>query len=41
MVLIEGVKGGNPGIKFEEEIVVYDEDGKYTQQILKIYKKVV
>ncbi|SHE41348.1 tRNA1(Val) A37 N6-methylase TrmN6 [Alkalibacter saccharofermentans DSM 14828] len=41
MILIEGVKGGNPGIKLGEEIVVYNQDGTYTEEILKIYKKVV
>jgi len=37
MVLIEGVKGGNPGIKVEPPLIVYSEPGKYTQEVYDIY----
>lgn len=37
MVLIEAVKDGNPMIKIEPPVIVYDTIGKYTDRILKIY----
>lgn len=37
MVLIEAVKDGNPMIKIEPPVIVYDTPGKYTDRILKIY----
>ena len=36
-ILIEGVKDGAPGLKVLEPIFVYDNDGKWTNEILKIY----
>ena len=43
MVLIEAVKDGNPMIKIEPPLIVYDLPGKYTKRILKymdhIYKR--
>ncbi len=37
MVLIEGLKGGKSRIKIEPPLIVYEEDGKYTEEILKWY----
>lgn len=37
MVLIEAVKDGNPMLKIEPPIIVYDYPGKYTKRILEIY----
>ena len=37
LVLIEGVRGGKPFLKFEKPLYVYDEEGKYTDEIYKIY----
>lgn len=37
LVLIQGTKGGNPEILTEEPLIVYNEDGKYTDEVLKIY----
>ena len=37
MVLIESVKGGNPMVKFEPPVIVYEAPGKYTTQIYDIY----
>lgn len=37
MVLIEGMKGGKSRIKVEPPLIVYKEDGKYTDEILKWY----
>lgn len=38
MVLIEAVRDGNPMLKVEPPIIVYEKEGKYTQQILDLYK---
>ena len=38
MVLIEAVRDGNPMLKIEPPIIVYEKEGKYTQQILDLYK---
>lgn len=37
MLLIEGRKGGNPRLKNLPPIIVYNEDGTYTEQIFEIY----
>lgn len=37
MVLIEAVKDGNPMVKFEPPLIVYDSPGKYTNRIMQIY----
>lgn len=37
LVLVEGVRGGKPFLKLEKPLYVYDENGKYTDEILKIY----
>ncbi|WMI81463.1 tRNA1(Val) (adenine(37)-N6)-methyltransferase [Anaerotignum sp. MB30-C6] len=37
MVLVEGVKGGNPGVKVDAPLIVYSEAGKYTQEVYEIY----
>lgn len=39
MMLVEGVKMGNPAMTMEEDIYVYGDDGQYTDQILDIYQK--
>lgn len=38
MVLIEAKKGGNPMIKIEPPIIVYESTGVYTRQLLDIYE---
>ena len=40
MVLIKGVKLGNPFLEYEDNLTVYNEDGSYTDEILKIYNKI-
>ena len=40
LVLIKGVKLGNPFLEFKNNLYVYDENGKYTEDILKIYDKI-
>ncbi len=37
MVLIEGLKGGNPRLTVEAPLIVYQKDGTYTEEILKLY----
>lgn len=37
MVLIEGVRDGNPMIKIAPPLIVYEESGKYTPEILELY----
>lgn len=37
LILIEGVKGGKPDLKFYDPLIVYNEDGSYTDEIYNIY----
>ncbi|MBQ2938051.1 MAG: tRNA1(Val) (adenine(37)-N6)-methyltransferase [Clostridia bacterium] len=37
MVLIKGVRNGGQYLKFRENLYIYNEDGSYTDEILKIY----
>ncbi len=37
MVLIEGMKGAKPRLQTEPPLVVYEENGKYTREILEMY----
>lgn len=37
MVLVEGLRGGNPRMKVEPPLVVYEKDGRYTEELLRIY----
>lgn len=37
MVLVEGLKGGNPRMTVEPPLIVYEKDGSYTEQLLKLY----
>ena len=39
LVLIKGVKNAKPFLEFENNLYVYDENGNYTDEILKIYNK--
>ena len=39
LVLIKGVKKGNPELNFDSNLYVYDEEGRYTKEILEIYNK--
>ena len=39
LVLIKGIKNGNPFLQFDDNLFVYNEDGTYTDEILKIYNK--
>ena len=37
MVLLEGVRGGNPRMTVEKPLIVYSEPGKYTDEIYDVY----
>lgn len=37
LLLIEGRKGGRPGLETEAPLIVYNEEGQYTNQIYDIY----
>ena len=37
MVLIEGVRGGNPRITVEKPLIVYERENVYTPEIMKLY----
>ena len=37
LILIEGVKCGKPDLKFFDPLIVYNEDGSYTNEIYEIY----
>lgn len=37
LVLIEGVRGGKVELKIEKPLIVYGDDGKYTDEIYQIY----
>ena len=38
MVLVEGVRGGRPMLKVEEPLIIYQEQGKYTQEVIDMYE---
>lgn len=37
LVLVEAIKGGKPGLQVQKPLIVYNEDGSYTQEILEYY----
>lgn len=40
MVLIEGLKGGKPRLLTEPPLIVYQKDGRYTEEVLRMYGKI-
>ena len=40
LVLVKGVKLGNPLLEYDDNLYVYDENGNYTKEILEIYNKI-
>ncbi|WP_262428751.1 tRNA1(Val) (adenine(37)-N6)-methyltransferase [Paratissierella segnis] len=38
LILIEGLKNGKKDLKFYDPLIVYNEDGTYTDEIYRIYK---
>ena len=39
LILIKGIKNGRPFLEYENNLYIYDDNGKYTKEILKIYNK--
>ena len=39
LVLIKGIKNAKPFLKIENNLYIYDQNGKYTDEILEIYHK--
>ena len=39
LVLVQGIKNARPFLKLEPNLYVYDDNGNYTEEILKIYHK--
>lgn len=39
MILIEGRKGANRGMKMEKPLIIYDESGNYMPEVKKIYEE--
>lgn len=39
LILVKAVKNGKCFLQFEEPLIVYNEDGTYTEDLLKIYNK--
>lgn len=37
MVLIEGLRGGRPRMQVEPPLIVYEKDGSYTEEVLRMY----
>jgi len=37
LILIEGVKGGRPGLKIAPPLIMYREDGSYTEEVQKMF----
>ena len=37
MILLESVRGGNPGIKVEKPLIINGEDGRYTEELREEY----
>ena len=40
LILIKGIKNGNPFLEYDNNLYVYDNQGNYTKDILKIYNKI-
>lgn len=41
LFLVEGIRGGNPGMSIEPPVIVHDEDGFYSHAVLAMYGKAV
>ena len=37
IILVEGIKNGRSGLKIEPPLVVYDENGKYSMEVAKMF----
>jgi tRNA1Val (adenine37-N6)-methyltransferase len=37
LILVEGIKGGNPGLKIATPLIVYDQNGDYTDEVQQMF----
>ena len=37
LVLVEGIKGGHPGVKIGPPLIIYDEKSDYTQEVEEMF----
>ena len=37
LVLIEGLKGGNPGLKIAPPLIIYDQNGNYSEEVQRMF----
>ena len=37
MVLLEGVRGGNPRVEVEKPLIVYERENVYTEEVRRLY----
>ena len=37
LVIVEGIKGGRPGLKIDPPLLIYDEKGAYTQEVEEMF----
>ena len=40
LILIKGIKNANPFLKVQNNLYIYNQDGSYTDEILRIYNKI-
>jgi tRNA1Val (adenine37-N6)-methyltransferase len=38
LILVEGMKGGRPGLKIAPPLIVYDQNGDYTAEVLRMFE---
>ena len=38
LVLVEGLKGGRPGIRIEPPLILYDRSGNYTPEVARMFE---
>jgi tRNA1(Val) A37 N6-methylase TrmN6 len=38
LVLVEGMKGGGPGVKVPPPLVIYDSKGQYTEEVSRMFQ---
>ena len=37
LILVEGIKAGGPGMKIGPPLIIYHEDGSYTEEVEKMF----
>jgi tRNA1Val (adenine37-N6)-methyltransferase len=38
LVLVEGMKGGSPGVKIPPPLIIYDSNGRYTEEVCRMFQ---